>query len=47
MLSQDTREWRARDRETVEAWRKAQGINPETEAERARERLLAKLEDRA
>src|SRR5215203_5139728 len=43
MLAEDTPEWRERDRETVEAWRKAQGIDLETDAEGARERLLARL----
>jgi hypothetical protein len=47
MLAEDTRDQRGRDRETIEAWRKAQGINPEMETEGAREKLLAKLESRS
>jgi hypothetical protein len=31
----------------MEAWRKAQGINPEMETEGAKEKLLAKLEARS
>jgi hypothetical protein len=45
MLVEDTREWRERDRGTVEAWNRAQGIVPELEG--AKERLLAKLEARS
>jgi hypothetical protein len=41
MLAEDTPESRGRDRETIEAWYKAQGIVPELEG--AREKLLAKL----
>jgi hypothetical protein len=44
MLVEDTPEGRERDRETVEAWHRAQGIVPELEG--AREKLLAKLEAR-
>jgi hypothetical protein len=44
MLAEDTLEWRERDRETVEAWHRAQGIVPELEG--AKEKLLAKLEAR-
>jgi hypothetical protein len=47
MLAEDTLERRERDRETVEAWRKAQGINPEMGTEGAKEKLLAKLEARS
>jgi hypothetical protein len=48
MLSQDTPEKRERDRETVEAWRKAPRYrDPETELEGAKEKLLARLEARA
>jgi hypothetical protein len=47
MLAEDTPEKRGRDRETIEAWRKAQGINPEMETEGAKEKLLAKLEARS
>ena len=47
MLADDTPEQRERDRETVEAWYRAQGIDAETEAEGAKEKLLAKLEARA
>jgi hypothetical protein len=46
MLAEDTSEKRERDQEIVEAWRKAQGINPEMETEGAKEKLLAKLEAR-
>jgi hypothetical protein len=45
MLAEDTPEKRGRDRETVEAWYKAQGIVPELEG--AREKLLARLEGRS
>jgi hypothetical protein len=45
-LAEDTREWRERDQETVEAWYRAQGRNRAAEAEGAREKLLAKLEAR-
>ena len=41
MLAEDTPEKRGRDRETVEAWYRAQGIVPEVEG--AKETLLAKL----
>jgi hypothetical protein len=41
MLAEDTRERQERDRETVEAWYRAQGRD--RAAEGARERLLAKL----
>ena len=47
MLAEDTpgrREW---DRETVEAWYRAQGRHRAAEVEGARERLLAKLEARS
>jgi hypothetical protein len=47
MLAEDTPEKRGRDRETVEAWRKAQGLNPEMETGGAKEKLLAKLEARS
>jgi hypothetical protein len=47
MLSQDTPEKQGRDREIVEAWRKTQGIDLVMEAEKAKEKLLAKLEDRS
>ena len=47
MLAEDTPERRGRDQEIVEAWRKAQGIDPEMETEGAKERLLAKLEARS
>ena len=43
MLAEDTQEQRGKNRETVEAWRKAQGIDLEMEAEKAKEKLLAKL----
>ena len=47
MLAEDTREKRERDRETVEAWLRAQGRDRAAEVEGAKERLLAKLEARA
>jgi hypothetical protein len=46
MLADDTQEWRARDRETVEAWYRSQGRDRAAEAAGVRERLLAKLEAR-
>jgi hypothetical protein len=46
MLSQDTPEKRQRDRETVEAWYRAQGRDRAGEVEGAREKLLARLEGR-
>ena len=46
MLAEDTPERRERDRETIEAWRRAHEIDPEMEAEGAKERLLARLEAR-
>jgi hypothetical protein len=47
MLAEDTREWQAKDREIIEAWYRAQGIDAETEAEGAKEKLLAKLQQRS
>jgi hypothetical protein len=47
ILLNDTPEQRERDRQTIETWRKARGIDPEKEAEKAKERLLAMLEVRA
>jgi hypothetical protein len=44
MLSADTPGRRERDRETVEAWYRAQGKDRATEVEGAKEKLLAKLE---
>ena len=46
LLAEDTREWRERDREIVEAWNRAHGRDRAAEAEGAREKLLAKLEAR-
>ena len=46
MLAEDTPERRERDREPVEAWERAQGIDKTQEVEGARERLLAKFEAR-
>jgi hypothetical protein len=43
MLAEDTPERRERDRETVEAWYTAQGIDRASEVEGAKERLLARL----
>ena len=43
MLAEDTPEKRARDREIVEAWYRAQGRDRAAQAEGSRERLLAKL----
>jgi hypothetical protein len=47
MLAEDTPEKRERDQEIVEAWHKAQGRDRGTEAEGAKEKLLAMLEARA
>jgi CRP-like cAMP-binding protein len=47
MLAEDTPERRERDRETVEAWHKAQGRDRAIEVEGAKERLLAILGDRS
>ena len=47
MLAEDTRERRDRDRETVEAWERAQGVDRTSEVEGAKEKLLAKLEARS
>jgi hypothetical protein len=44
MLAEDTREWRERDRETIEAWYRSQGKERASEVEGAKEKLLAKLE---
>jgi hypothetical protein len=46
MLAEDTPEKRGRDRETVEAWYRAQGVDRTSEVEGAREKLLAKLDAR-
>jgi hypothetical protein len=43
MLAEDTPERREGDRETVEAWYTAQGIDRASEVEGAKERLLARL----
>ena len=43
MLAADTPERQGRDRETVEAWDRTQGIDRAAEVEGAKERLLAKL----
>jgi hypothetical protein len=45
-MREDTREWRERDRMTVEVWNWAHGRDRAAEAEGAREKLLAKLEAR-
>ena len=47
MLAEDTREWRERDREIIEAWERVQGIDKAQEVEGAKEKLLAKLEARS
>jgi hypothetical protein len=47
MLAEDTPGRRERDRETVEAWYRAQGRDRAVEVEGAREKLLAKLEARS
>ena len=47
MLAEDTPEKRARDRETVGAWERVQGIDKTPEVEGTKEKLLAKLEARA
>jgi hypothetical protein len=44
MLAEDRPERRERDRETVDAWYRAQGIDKTQEIEGAKEKLLAKLE---
>jgi hypothetical protein len=46
MLAEDTPERRERDRETVEAWYRAHGVDRAAEVEGAKEKLLAKLEAR-
>jgi hypothetical protein len=46
VLLGDTPERRQRDRQTIEAWRKAQGLGPGTQAERAKEKWEAMLEVR-
>jgi hypothetical protein len=43
MLAEDTPERRERDRETIEAWYRAQGRDRVAEAEGAKEKLLAKI----
>jgi hypothetical protein len=47
MLSTDTPGRRESDRETVEAWYRAQGVERAAEVEGAREKLLAMLETRS
>jgi hypothetical protein len=47
MLAEDTPERRERDRETVEAWYRAQGRDRAVEIEGAKEKLLAKLAARS
>ena len=47
MLAEDTPERQERDRETVEAWYRAQGVDRMSEAEGAKEKLLAMLEARS
>jgi hypothetical protein len=47
MLAEDTPERRKRDRETVEAWYRAQGRDRAAEVEGAKEMLLAKLKARS
>jgi hypothetical protein len=46
MLAEDTPERQGKDRETVEAWYRAQGVDRMSEVEGAKEKLLAKLEAR-
>jgi hypothetical protein len=46
MLGEDTPQQQAKDREVINAWHRAQSIDPETEVEGAKDKLLAKLEDR-
>ncbi len=46
VLAEDTPERRERDRQIIEAWRRAHGFDPEMEAVGATERLLARLEAR-
>ena len=47
MLPSDAPKQQAKDREIIDAWRRAQGFGPEMEAERAKEKLLAMLEARS
>ena len=47
MLAEDTPEQQERDKETVEAWHKAHGVDRAAEVEGANERLLARLEARS
>jgi hypothetical protein len=47
VLAEDTPEQRERDRETIEAWHRAQGRDRAVEVVGAKERLLAKLEARS
>jgi len=47
MLAEDTPERQGRDRETVEAWYRSKGRDRASEAEGAKEKLLAKLEARS
>ena len=47
MLAEDTPGQQDRDRETVEAWYKAQGRDRVAEVEGAGEKLLAKLQQRS
>ena len=45
-MYRDTPEQQERDREIVEAWYRAQGVDRAAEVEGAKEKLLAKLETR-
>jgi len=47
MLADDTREAHERDRERVEAWYRAQGVDRTQEVEGAKDNLLARLEARS
>ena len=47
MLPSDTPKQQAKDREIIDAWRRAQGFGREMEAERAKEKLLVMLEARS
>jgi hypothetical protein len=47
MLAEDTTERREKDREIVEAWYRAQGVDRRSEVEGAKEKLLTKLQKRS
>jgi hypothetical protein len=47
MLAEDTPERRERDRDIIERWREAEGVDRAAELEGAKEKLLARLEVRS